>query len=206
MVSDIEVQIALQSIEYWKKCVEESERNQSQNIVCSDSGFDSDSDQGWQKVKKARRKTKTSGQILKKLSRHEAAGTQALYSSLDASFYIFCTPPVGKGLVDQPNIGDASGTLGSVVLPGYNLPPKAGGTSGTSNSSIPDSDSDDRSIHPDPLNPASLVNQWLDLPLICLNPDEPVYPNRVPLYERKSTLLNPRQEEPSHHEPLVIII
>ena len=135
MVNDIEVQIALQSIEYWKKCVEESERNQSQNIVCSDSGFDSDSDQGWQKVKKARRKTKTSGQILKKLSRHEAAGTRPLYSSLDASFYIFCTPPVGKGfLADQPNIGDASGTIGSNILTGYNLPPKAGGTSGTSNS------------------------------------------------------------------------
>ena len=89
MVNDIEVQIALQSIEYWKKCVEESERNQSQNIVCSDSGFDSDSDQGWQKVKKARRKAKTSGQILKKLSRHEAAWTQTLYSSL-RSVYSIC--------------------------------------------------------------------------------------------------------------------
>ena len=204
MVNDIEVQIALHSIEYWKKCVEESERNQSQDIVRSDSGFDSDSDQGWQKVKKARRKAKTSGQILKKLSRHEAAGTQTLYSSLDASFYIFCTPADGKGLADQPNIGDASGTLGSEVLTGYNLHPKARGTSGTPSSS--DSDRGDRSISPDPLNPASLVNQWLDLPLICLNPDEPVYPHRVPLYERKSTLLNPRQEEPSHHEPLVIII
>ena len=201
MIYDIEVQIAFQRIGHWKKYFEESERrNQSQDIDHSGSDsddFDSDSDQGWQKVKKARRKGKTIE---------------------DASFFISCTPTVGKGLANQPNIGDASGTIGSNILTGYNLPPEAGGASGTPSSSIPDSDSGDRAIRLDPLNPSSLIsfliNQWLDLPwarpVTCLNPEpccgKLVDPHRVPLYERQSTLLNPRQEEPSHQEPLVIII
>ena len=188
MIYDIEVQRAFQRIGHWKKYFEESERNQSHTDHSgSDSDFDSDSDQGWQKVKKARRKGKE-----------------------DASFYIFCTPTA-----DQPNIGDAIGTPGNPGNPGN---PGTPGTHGTLSSSIPDSDSGDRAICPDPFNPSSLVNYivmtQLDLPLLssltCLNPEpccgKPVNPNRVPLYERQSTLLNPRQEEPSQHEPLVIII
>ena len=197
MIYDIEVQKAFQRIGHWKKYFEESERSQDIDHSGSDSDFDSDSDQGWQKVKKAQRRAKTSEV---------------------ASFYVFCTSSVGKGLADQQNIGDASGTIGSNVLTGYNLPPKAGGTNEIPSSSIPDSDSGDRAICPDPFNPSSLVNYivmtQLDLPLLssltCLNPEpccgKPVNPNRVPLYERQSTLLNPRQEEPSHQEPLVIII
>ena len=180
MIYDIEVQQAFQRIGHWKKYFEESERNQSQDIVNSGSEFDfdsdSDSDLGWEKVKKAQRRAKTS-EI--------------------ASFYVFCTSSVGKGLADQQNTGDASG------------PPKAGGTRGTPNSSIPESDSGDRAIGPDPLDPSSLVNQLLDLPWASLEtflkPDESK--PWVPLYERESTLFKkPRREEPSHHEPMVIII
>mgnify|MGYP007045173973 CR=1 FL=1 len=87
------------------KITEEFEKIQGQEIVRSDSDFDFD--QGWQKVKKARRKAKTFE---------------------DASFYVYCTSSVGKGLAEHPNNGDASGTISSNKLTGYNLPPKAGGT------------------------------------------------------------------------------
>ena len=176
---------------FWKKYIEEFE--------------------SWQKVKKARRKVKK-----------------------NASYFVLCTP-VGKGLIDQPIIGGASGSLGSAILTGYNLPaqvgtgltglPKIGGAS----SAIPDPDSGERSILPHQLNPDSLVNHGLDLQwtrsVTRSNHDEiykpsgkPVYPHGLPLYARKSMLVNqdkhPRQEnhepwnslDPSRHKPWVIII
>ena len=112
-----------------KKYIEEFEKIQGQEIVRSDSDFDFD--QGWQKVKKVRRKAKTSGKILKKLSRHEAAGTRALYSSLDASFYIFCTPAVGNGFAEKPKIGDANATLGTQGTAGIHSTHGIHGTHGT---------------------------------------------------------------------------
>ena len=188
---DIEVQNDLQTIEYWSKYLEESE--------------------SWQKVEKAQRR---------KGKKNE-----------DASYFVLCTS-VGKGLIDQPIIGGASGTFGSAILTGYNLPPKVrtgltglpkiGGASGNLSSTIPDPDISDRSILPHQLNLASLVNHGLDLQwtrsVTRPNPDEiykpsgkPVYPHGLPLYARKSTLVNQdknlgQENHKPWNKPWVIII
>ena len=181
---DAEVQKAPQSVEDWLKYVEEAE--------------------SWQKVEKRRHK-------VKKVE--------------DANYFVLCTP-VGKGFINQPIIGGANGTLGSAILIGYNLHPqvKTGLTGfpkcGTPSSANPDPD---RSILPHQLNPDSLVNQGLDLQwtrsVTHPNSDEiyqpsgkPVYPHRLPLYERNSTLVNQENFKPwntlhpSDHKPWVIII
>ena len=182
---DAEVQKAPQSVEDWLKYVEEAE--------------------SWQKVEKRRHK-------VKKVE--------------DANYFVLCTP-VGKGLIDHPIIGGASGTLGSAILIGHNLHPQVGtglagfAKRGTPNSAIPDPDSVDRPILPHQLNPYSLVNQGLDLQwtrsVTHPNPDEiykasgkPVYPHRLPFYERESTLVKTHKPwntlDPSSHKPWVIII
>ena len=200
---DFEVQKAPQSVDDWLKYVEESE--------------------SWQKVEKRKK-----GKKVKKFE--------------DDNYFVICTP-VGKGLFDQPIIGSASGTLGSAILIGYNLPSKAGTgltglpKSGKPSSGIPDPDGVDSFILPNQLNPDSLVNQGLSLVNQGLslvnqgldlqwtrsvthpNSDEiyqpsgkPVYPHRLPLYERNSTLVNQENFKPwntlhpSDHKPWVIII
>ena len=147
--------------------------------------------------------------------------------SEDDSFFVLCTQ-AGKGLIDHPIIGGASGTLGSSIIIGYNLLPQVGTgltglqKSGTPSFAIPDPESLDRSILPNQLNLGSLVNQGLDLQWTrsVTHPDpdkiyqpsgKPVYPHRLPLYESKSTLLNQDKKPwntlvPSQNEPWVIII
>ena len=182
---DLEDQNGAQSVDFWLKYVEEEE--------------------SWTEVKKTRRKVK---------------------KIVDDSYFVLCTP-VGKGLIDKPIIGGASGNLGSAILIGYNLHPKVGTgltgfeKSGTPRSTIPDPNSVDRPILPQQLNPYSLVDQGLDLQwtrsVTRPNADEiyepsgkPVYPHRLPLYERKSTLVNQDKPwntlEPSNNKPWVIII
>ena len=181
---DLEDQNGAKSVDFWLKYVEEAE--------------------SWTKVEK-RKKVK---------------------KSEDDSFFVLCTQ-AGKGLINHPIIGGANGTLGSSIIIGYNLLPQVGTgltglqKSGTPSFAIPDPESLDRSILPNQLNLGSLVNQGLDLQwtrsVTRPNTDEiykssgnPVYPHRLPLYERKSTLVNQDKPwntlEPSNNKPWVIII
>jgi hypothetical protein len=144
--------------------------------------------QGWQKVEKARRKVK---------------------NFEDASYYVICSPPVGTRLTDMPNIGDTPLAHGSDVLTGFNLPSQVGtgltglskiggaigtlgtpGTPGTSSSTICDSDSSDRSINPDTLNPSFLVNHGLDLSWTCSVNQGIYHPSAKPVYPYYSKNLN----------------
>ena len=57
--------------------------------------------------------------------------------SEDDSFFVLCTQ-AGKGLIDHPIIGSASGTIGSAILIGYNLTPQVGtGSTGSPKSGTP---------------------------------------------------------------------
>ena len=176
---DAEVQKAPQSVEDWLKYVEEEE--------------------SWQKVEKKRRKVK----------------------KIEDSSYFIISSPVGKELIDQPIIGGASGSLGSAILIGYNLTPQVGtGLTGFPKNGTPSSinpDNVDRSILPHQLYTDSLVNQGLDLDwtrsVTHPNPDDiykpsgkPVYPHRLPIYERQENHKPWNTLEPSQHKPWVIMI